>query len=239
MSYWRAETPARYGVKVISPPMVEPITLADSRLHLRIDPYESTAGNLDHPDDPLISGCISDARDYCEQYLGRALAPQTLELAVGRFPGSNIWNNVADCVKAPCVNGSAAEDAIMLPMAPVIAIQSVTYLDADGLEQTFAVGSYSLDNFSEPGWLHPAFSVEWPTTQAMPNAVKVRYLAGYSTPGDSPDSNPLPRSIRRAMLLLIGHFYERREHASTEELREIPLGVEALLKPYQLRLAMA
>lgn len=57
-------------IEIITAPTVEPITLAQARLHLRIDD-DNTA------DDSLITSLIIAARQSCEKYTGRALITQT------------------------------------------------------------------------------------------------------------------------------------------------------------------
>lgn len=61
-------------MKLIAGPLVEPITLDEARLHLRVDPVAGP-----HPDDPLIAAQLSAAREWAEQYTGRFIAPRTLE----------------------------------------------------------------------------------------------------------------------------------------------------------------
>ena len=61
------------GIKVVTPPATEPVTLAEAKLHLRVDGSD---------EDALITRLISAAREQCEQELGRALADPTVDLVV-------------------------------------------------------------------------------------------------------------------------------------------------------------
>lgn len=61
---------------LITPPTVEPITLADAKLHLRVDVSA---------DDTLISSMISAARQHAETLTQRALAPATYCLYLDAF----------------------------------------------------------------------------------------------------------------------------------------------------------
>lgn len=211
--------------RVVTPPVEEQISLQDVYDHLRLFPTGSPPA---HPEDRWISTFgIPAARQYCEGYLGRSLSLQTIELQLNRFSGSEVTDD----------NGF-----IELPMAPVASISGVSYFDSDGLPQTIASGFAVTD--ADPPLLYLSAGGTWPVTQAVPGAVKVRYVAGYSIPGASPLVTPeLPAAIRIAMLLMIGHLYERREATAAAEggslLHEIPLGIAALLEPYRLRLSMA
>jgi uncharacterized phiE125 gp8 family phage protein len=173
-------------IKVITPPEFEQWTLAAARLECRIDADEEDCPPS-HPLDPLILEKIPAAREYCEEYLGRALAPQVIEVALDAFYTSD----------------QVSTAAIELPMPPVIEIVSVIYVDADGNEQEMDEDAYRLDNYQEPGWLLPAYGTTWPSAYAVANAVKVRYLVGYSIQGDSPETNPLPWKYRAAMSVLL------------------------------------
>lgn len=69
------------GIKVITPPTVEPITLSDAKAHLRVDGSD---------EDALITAAISAARQDCEQRLDRSIAPTTLALVLDAFPAGAI-----------------------------------------------------------------------------------------------------------------------------------------------------
>src|SRR5678816_2636059 len=142
------------GFKVITPPSGEQITLAEARLHLRLD--DDGDSPAAHPDDPLILALIPAAREYCEGWLGRALAPQTVEYSADAFPVG----------------------AIILPTAPVVSLGSVKYLAAVADLQTLATSAYVLDNYSEPARVVQVTGTSWPTSYAEPNAVRVRYDVG-------------------------------------------------------------
>ncbi|MCV0429023.1 MAG: head-tail connector protein [Roseibium sp.] len=45
--------------------------------------------------------------------------------------------------------------------------------------------------------------------------------------------DPLPASVEQAQYLLIGHFFENREATCEVRIREIALGVDRLIAPYQ------
>lgn len=221
-------------LKVIAQPSGEQISLADARLHLRLDDDGDSPPT--HPDDPWLSAVgIPAAREYCEGDLARALAPQTLELALESFDaeivfvtrhGRRIWHR-------------HRHDVIELPMSPVRSVTSVKYTDTDGTERTLDTTIYDVDLYSAPARIVLAFGASWPATQDIPNAVKIRYEAGYTLPGDSPDTDPLPAALRAAMLLVLGALYENREDQTEARLSQIPLGAMALMAPYRLRLGMA
>jgi uncharacterized phiE125 gp8 family phage protein len=65
------------GLKLVTPPAVEPVTLAEAKAHLRLD----TA-----VDDAYVSALITASRERVELFLRRALITQVFEFAVDDFP---------------------------------------------------------------------------------------------------------------------------------------------------------
>lgn len=146
-------------------------------------------------DQDLLENLITAARQYLEQHLNRPLAIQTLEEALTG------WAN-------PIVLDSSLQS-----------VTSIKYIDINGAEQTLASNQYLVDTYAEPAQITPAYNVTYPELYDVPNNVKVRYVAGY-TSGGSPDTNPLPKPIRFAMMLVIGDLYANREAAVTELLTQ-------------------
>lgn len=63
--------------RLITAPTVEPVTLSDTKLHLRVD--HST-------EDALIQAMITAAREYCESYQNRAYLEQTRAVVLDAWP---------------------------------------------------------------------------------------------------------------------------------------------------------
>lgn len=163
-------------------------------------------------DQLLLEGMITAARQYLEQYLSRPIATQTLEEALTG------WAN-------PIVLDSSLQS-----------VSSIKYLDLNGVEQTLASNQYLVDTYSEPAKITPAYNVEFPELYAVPNNVKIRYVAGY-TSGGSPDLNPMPKPLRFAMMLIIGDLYANRE-AGGDKPYQINPTVQSLLQFYRLNMGV-
>ena len=163
-------------------------------------------------DELLLEGMITAARQYLEQYLSRPIATQTLEEALTGW---------AD----PIVLDSSLQS-----------VTSIKYLNLNGAEQTLAANQYLVDTYSEPAQVTPAYNVEFPELYAVPNNVKVRYVAGY-TSGGSPDLNPMPKPLRFAMMLIIGDLYANRE-AGGDKAYQINPTVQSLLQFYRLNIGV-
>lgn len=164
-------------------------------------------------DQDLLENLITAARQYLEQHLNRPLAIQTLEEALTG------WAN-------PIVLDSSLQS-----------VTSIKYIDINGAEQTLASNQYLVDTYAEPAQITPAYNVTYPELYDVPNNVKVRYVAGY-TSGGSPDTNPLPKPIRFAMMLVIGDLYANREAAVTGTTYTVNPTVQNLLQFYRLNMGV-
>lgn len=214
--------------KVIEPPEAEPITVAEARAHLEAPSYGDS--DVDPADDDMIEAWIGAAREHCENYLGRSLSTRTLEIALDEFPchRSNGWFH-----GWRTDSNSFGASPIALPMGPVREVYTVSW--GDESDDELANDQFVLDVYSSAPAIFPLTT--WPTVTRATNAIKIRYLAGYGV--DSEGGEPLPKSIRAAILLVLGHLYANREETTEASLMTLPLGVKVLLDPYRVRLGFA
>ena len=170
------------------PPAAEPVTLADALTHL----HEVADGGAN---DAYITSLISVARQACEDRTERTLISTPWLLQLDAFPTCG---------------------AIALRSAPVLAVQSVQYLDEGGVWQTLGPAAYVLDAASVPARLVPAPGAEWPRTQVDAiNAVRVSYTAGYGT---TAAAVPLP--LRQWILCYLHELYQNRGWSAPEDFCE-------------------
>lgn len=188
------------ALKLIAAPEAEPVTLAEAKAHLRVT----------HDDeDALIGTLIAAARqslDGKDGILGRALMPQTWELVLDAFP----------------------RGVVAVPLAPLQSVTSVLYVDADGVEQTLAAEAYTVDADSEPGRVVAVDG--WPATDDVPNAVRIRFVAGYA------DAAWVPAGLKAAMLLHIGDLFANRERGITGTIHVENPAYDSLVFPFRMHL---
>lgn len=186
--------------RLITPPAVEPVTLAEAKAHLR----------LEHSlDDAYVTTLIQAARQYVEKVCWRGLVTQTWELVIDEFPAS---------------------DYIELPKGELQSITSVSYVDANGVTQTFANTDYEADTVTVPGRIMLKYLMSWPSgARSVWNAVRIQYVVGWA------DAAAVPAPIKQAILLLVSQMYE---HRTPEVVGTIMAAVSfsfgALLAPYRL-----
>jgi uncharacterized phiE125 gp8 family phage protein len=62
----------------------------------------------------------------------------------------------------------------------------------------------------------------------MPGAaVRIAFSAGHT-------DTTIPKRMRQAIKLLVGHWYAHREENTETKLYELPMGVKALLNPLKV-----
>lgn len=164
---------------LVTPPQTEPVSLDEAKDHLRVSAND---------DDVRITGYITAARKWIENYTGRALLTQTWDMWLKEFPYST-------------------ED-VDIPKAPLQSITFINYVDADGNTQTLSSSIYSVDTDSIPGEVYLGYNQTWPTTRWQRKAVNIRFIAGF---GDDPDD--IPREIIEAILLQVQILYEQPSDA--------------------------
>ena len=186
----------------IDEPGAEPLTLAEVRNWCRVD--DDFTG-----DDADLQGLIVATRLQAEHECGRSFLSTTWERVLDAFP------------------------AVELELAaqPVSGITHLKYLDVDGVEQTLDPAAYVLDPVSEPAFVLPAAGTSWPATFDGINAVRVRFVQGWSSA-----SNPLCAPLRLWMRLQIEAAYKLRGSVvAGVSVTELPnRHVERLLDRYRV-----
>lgn len=147
-------TPYR-SLRVHTPPVVEPVSLAEAKAQCRVDSSD---------EDALIQSYITMAREYIEGTLDIACITQTLEARYDTFP---LWEII---LPRP-------------PMAPGTVL--VTYRDEAGQMQTIssATNAFQVDQYATPGRIYPLYEHVWPAVRGDENSVTVRWTAGYGSSG--------------------------------------------------------
>lgn len=213
-----------YSLALVTPPAAEPLSLAEAKLHLKVEIPD---------DDALIGSLITAARLYVERSLGRQLVTATWRASWDRFPRygeSQFFAPISDGLwdqRIPPTERQLTSwfdrTAIVPPLSPLQAVTSLTYYDQAGVLQTLDASLYLVDIDSDPGRVMPAPNTFWPLIQQRMNAVTLTFVAGYGAAAAVPDT------LKTAIRFLIGHWYVNRESVAGGGLAEVPQSVDALL----------
>lgn len=158
-------------------------------------------------DDVLLAELVSVATAHVEDLTGRTLRSTQFR---AHFPGL-----------------PQATAPLMLPRSPAVSVEAISYTRADGSTGSMADADRLLVAPDHVGWIVPAPGQSWPTDvqAAHPLAVQIEFTAGH---------DPAPPAVVHAVKLLVGHLYEHREASTPEALRELPLGLSALITPWRI-----
>jgi uncharacterized phiE125 gp8 family phage protein len=158
-------------------------------------------------EDLLIASLILTSRLHIETALGLALISQAWTVTFDGWPGG---------------------DAVALPLRPVQSIEEVRVRDASGDAAVLDPASYALDGQGVPARFIWRGAV-WPAPQQKLCGIEIDAVAGF---GDA--AADVPEPIRHAVLLLVAHWYERRDPIEIGATgTAIPRPVSELLAPYR------
>jgi uncharacterized phiE125 gp8 family phage protein len=133
-------------------------------------------------DNPQLDYFIRAARLFAEAKCNRTLIASRWKLTLDAFPSSG----------NPFAYGSAFSlpgSAILLERGPVLAVQSIKYIDMSGVQQTLAATEYVADLSGQLARITPRFGKVWPAnTLPQIGAVEVLFDAGDAA-GISVDVN--------------------------------------------------
>lgn len=169
-------------------------------LHARIDSDD---------EEDILTHYVAAATQAVEgpRGIGLALATQTWRQSLAGFP----------------------DDGIVIELGPVQTIQSITYIDLDGVQQTLSPADYVYDLDTAPLTILPAYGKTFPQARPQPGSVKVTFIAGYG------DADDVPADLKQAILFMVSHYVENREAATEKNSRELPLAVESILSRYRVQ----
>ena len=158
-----------------------PVSLEEAKSFLRVD-------GTGH--DTLIGLLIEEVTDFVESITQRSFINRPVSALYAGFP--------------------CASDALVLPGYPVNEVTEITYIDAEGAEQTLDADVYRLIP-GDRGKVLLAYGKNWPAiafNQYGP--VTVTFVAGYGASASS-----VPQKIKLLLKQVIAAAYEHAE-AQTE-----------------------
>lgn len=171
--------PSKHRPTLVTPPAETPVTAAEVR---------AQCAGATSSDDTLIATLIGAAVGTLDGYhgtLGRCLVSQTWAQTFDHF-----------------------DSRLCLPF-PALSVASVTYLDADGAEQTASTSLYALRHDALGSYVALRSGQSWPSTYCEAEAVTVTFVAGYGDAGD------VPSPIRQAIILMASRMFHGTQKDAT------------------------
>lgn len=154
----------------------------------------------DDSQDDFLCDLIAPARAFCERYTGQIFQRRLFTDTFSR------WG-----------------DFLELSRRPIISVDSVDYVDEAGDDAEYTGFLAPLSGY--PVRVYPGIDDEFPTL-GTGGTITVTYTAGFEE-GSNAEAVVI---AKRAMLLLIGHWFENRETAVVNaSANEVPFAVKSLL----------
>lgn len=213
-------------------------------------------GSSTDEDDYIEDILIPAARRDCETFQNRAYLEQTLELWLDSFPDKGYIELPMPPLYIPAITagafvtgktyrilsigttnftsiGASANTVGVVFTATgagtgtgtATASVIISYYGTDNTEYFMDASDYFVDDKSEPARICLAYGESWPSTTLRDyNGVCVTFIAGY---GD--EATDVPKPVKQAILLMIGHLFEHREAVTDKTMNVLPMAVESLL----------
>lgn len=202
-----------YLIEIISNGLDELITVEDVERQIRF----SLANQSEH-----IVQLIQAVRENGETITNRALKPSQRVLTLNEFPGGR--------------------GLIEIPNPPLRSIESIVYLDSDGVEQTLDPALYKIfykNNVKpeQPSYVAPIYGTSWPTALYDVDSITINYTCGYGLV--LTETIELPKAIKQWMLINIANLFDHPEtiivdNANRLSLIEIPSIANNLISDYRI-----
>jgi hypothetical protein len=196
------------NIQIVTPPPVEPVTMAQVYIHVRLGDSDEAEDAADSVEYPLLVSQIKSAREKAEQITRRAFVQQTLRLIRGpahQTRERRSWDYVFS-------GGCADWGEIELPRPPLISVSAVRYYDSDNVLQTIDPVNYFVTAEIVPQ-LRFINTYAVPFTYLRGDAIQIEYIAGYApvpASGDTPIDYRanIPDTIKQAILIGVQLQYD-------------------------------
>lgn len=193
------------GLRLVTPPAVEPITADELRAQLKIDSTELG--------DTQAALLIASARGFLEEKTGLAFIEQTWQVVYDQWPGYNEpwWDGVRQTAITELWTGSAR--SLELPRYPLISLDSCKTYDTASNETSSVIATvFNVDTISRPGRIAPKDGQMWPAVSRSMNGVILEFTAGFgATAAD------VPAALRTAVLILTAYFHDHQGECDMRE----------------------
>lgn len=207
---------------LVTAPLKTPITIQQAKDQARV-PHTL--------DDQIITEMVKGATEYLENIMARSFIETEWDLFLDNFPGqgrlfavSHI--NVTQAQDLSVIDTERNTRAIRPTRSRLISVTHLKFTDPDGVLTTLVEGTdFLVDTALEPGRIVEVLTKPWPATQDIPNAVNLRFKAGYGV-----EDSSVPFDIKQLLKMLVAHYYENREAwVADGAMIEVPMAVKAIL----------
>ena len=182
-------------------PAVQPVDLAAVKRQVNSEEFDD--------DDTLLQekldAAVGELDGYAGRLGGRCLVEQTWVLYLDRFQHPGLYGGHDR-------HRYRRAREIRLPLSPLIAVDSITYLDASSVRQTLDPATYTAVTGEQARVVLKA-SASWPSALCDVRSIAVTFKSGYAAKGSNaePDPADVPAPLRQWIQLRAAELYANRE----------------------------
>jgi hypothetical protein len=191
----------KFALERVTQPDIEPVTLEEARMHLRVTGTE---------EDAIILGLIVAAREWVEDETGRSLIDQTWRLTLSEYAW--MFSNVDSDTVRGAYTGTwfpRSDGGILLRKSPVISITSFATVDSAGVETAVDPTTYEVREAGS----------KWPALYAVnggswtSGTMRIVFRAGFADRLGSPlqGIQMVPERFKHAIKLWVEAHFDRDE----------------------------
>jgi len=166
---------------------------------ITLDDAKKALGITDTAQDNAVSAAIAAASDALDPaaggWLGRALRTQSWELQLRSFGSQQTRFGANLNPRQPTL-----AHRIVLPYPPLLSVDSVKYLDINGVDTTLVLGTdyrvLGMGQIYGKSYIAPLYQQSWPVPRVDDASVRIRFTCGYDE-GDA----IMPQALRQAIVL--------------------------------------
>jgi hypothetical protein len=178
----------------ITEPAIEPVTVAEAKLHAHIDHSVQ---------DTMIASWIKSGRIQAEAFQRQVYISRIMEMSFDGFPTSPFevpYHPLIQLISIKYYDSLNAETILYYD-----GYNPVTTTEEGGEEPTTNT-DFLVDINGNPGRVSLAYSKLWPSVTLRPiDAVRVRFAAGYGL-----DAEDVPENVKDAIMLYCTYRNENR-----------------------------
>ncbi len=157
----------------VTPPIQEPVTIADAKSFARIDVDISE-------DDAIFASLISMAREYVENEQSRTVAPRVRKAFWQGFATSGgYYNRFIRSIGPSPWWIPTAQGIMKVRNPPLQGLMNIQYVDPSSGNLLEILPSQIVVSTGTPGKIQPAFGAVWPLPRPQIDCVQITFVAGY------------------------------------------------------------
>ena len=155
----------------ITPPIQEPVSIADAKAFARIEFPD---------DDAIVASLIAMAREYAETQIARTIAPRVRAVFFQGFPWSGgAYNRMVRGLGLNPWWFPSEQGIIEVRTPPLQGVMNIQYADVSSGIMTEVIPSQMRFSTGTPGRIQPQWGTVWPLSRAELDAVQITFIAGY------------------------------------------------------------